>query len=222
MSGIRGLQDVIYGVALIGIVIFMPYGAWGFVRKWTAPDKVSRLPSPSGHGRSSSSGGTGERPSLRRWAHQAVRGLTAVDGVDFAVEEGQILGLIGPNGAGKTTVFNLISRLLEPNAGSITFAGQNLLAVPPHRVVALGIARTFQNLGLFPYLSVLDNLLVGRHREFRKGVLPVALGLGGARSVRPGRKRRGSYAGSGWRPSPRCRRPSFPMEPRRRWNLCGP
>lgn len=106
-------------------------------------------------------------------------GLTAVDGVDFAVQEGQIMGLIGPNGAGKTTVFNLISRLLEPNAGSLTFAGQNLLAVPPHRVVALGIARTFQNLGLFPYLSVLDNLLVGRHREFRGGILPVALGLGG-------------------------------------------
>lgn len=106
-------------------------------------------------------------------------GLTAVDGVDFAVQEGQIMGLIGPNGAGKTTVFNLISRLLEPNAGSITFAGQDLLAVPPHRVVALGIARTFQNLGLFPYLSVLDNLLVGRHREFRGGILPLALGLGG-------------------------------------------
>lgn len=106
-------------------------------------------------------------------------GLTAVDGVDFAVQEGQIVGLIGPNGAGKTTVFNVISRLYEPNAGTITFSGRNLLAVPPHRVVALGIARTFQNLGLFPYLTVLDNLLVGRHREFRGGVLPLALGLGG-------------------------------------------
>ncbi|MCX7750268.1 MAG: ABC transporter ATP-binding protein [Candidatus Bipolaricaulota bacterium] len=105
-------------------------------------------------------------------------GLTAVDGLDFSVAEGQIVGLIGPNGAGKTTVFNLISRLLEPNAGAITFAGQNLLAFPPHRVVTLGIARTFQNLGLFPYLSVLDNLLVGRHRGFRGGVLPLALGLG--------------------------------------------
>lgn len=106
-------------------------------------------------------------------------GLTAVDGVDFAVQEGQIVGLIGPNGAGKTTVFNVISRLYEPNAGTITFSGRNLLAVPAHRVVALGIARTFQNLGLFPYLTVLDNLLVGRHREFRGGVLPLALGLGG-------------------------------------------
>lgn len=124
-------------------------------------------------------------------------GLTAVDGVDFAVEEGQILGLIGPNGAGKTTVFNLISRLLEPNGGSITFAGQNLLAVPPHRVVALGIARTFQNLGLFPYLSVLDNLLVGRHREFRKGILPVALGLGGREERRAREEAAGILRGFG-------------------------
>lgn len=106
-------------------------------------------------------------------------GLTAVDGLDFAVREGQIVGLIGPNGAGKTTVFNLISRLYEPNAGSIQFAGRDLLTLPPHRVVTLGIARTFQNLGLFPYLSVLDNLLVGRHREFRRGIASAALGLGG-------------------------------------------
>ncbi len=105
-------------------------------------------------------------------------GLTAVDGVDFQVEEGQIVGLIGPNGAGKTTVFNLISRFYEPDGGTLTFRGQNLLSVPPHRIVGLGIARTFQNLGLFPYLTVLDNLLVGRHREFRGGVLPLALGVG--------------------------------------------
>ncbi len=105
-------------------------------------------------------------------------GLTAVDGVDFHVDEGEIVGLIGPNGAGKTTVFNLISRFLEPTAGTITFAGVNLLKVPPHRVIGLGIARTFQNLGLFPYLSVEDNLLIGRHNQFRGRILPLALGLG--------------------------------------------
>lgn len=105
-------------------------------------------------------------------------GLTAVDRVDFHVDEGEIVGLIGPNGAGKTTVFNLISRFLEPTAGTITFAGVNLLKVAPHKVIGLGIARTFQNLGLFPYLSVEDNLLVGRHNQFRGSVLSLAFGLG--------------------------------------------
>lgn len=105
-------------------------------------------------------------------------GLTAVDGVSFEVEKGEIVGLIGPNGAGKTTVFNLISRFFDPTRGEIEFAGQNLLAVPPHRIVRLGIARTFQNLGLFPYLSVRDNLLVGRHSQFRRSVLSLALGVG--------------------------------------------
>ncbi len=108
-------------------------------------------------------------------------GLTAVDGVDFAVEEGQIVGLIGPNGAGKTTVFNLISRLYEPTAGRISFAGQDLLRFPPHRIVGLGIARTFQNLGLFPYLTVRDNLLVGQHAQLRGSVLSLALGVGRGR-----------------------------------------
>ncbi|MFZ2349793.1 MAG: ABC transporter ATP-binding protein [Candidatus Bipolaricaulis anaerobius] len=104
-------------------------------------------------------------------------GLTAVDGVDFSVDEGQIVGLIGPNGAGKTTVFNLISRFYEPTKGKLAFDGKDLLAVPPHKIVGLGIARTFQNLGLFPYLSVQDNLLVGRHLQFRSGILPLALGI---------------------------------------------
>lgn len=105
-------------------------------------------------------------------------GLTAVDGVEFHVDEGEIVGLIGPNGAGKTTVFNLISRFLEPTAGALAFGGVDLLAVPPHRVIGLGIARTFQNLGLFPYMTVRDNLLVGRHNQFRGGILPLAVGLG--------------------------------------------
>lgn len=104
-------------------------------------------------------------------------GLTAVDGVDFSVDEGQIVGLIGPNGAGKTTVFNLISRFYEPTKGKLAFDGKDLFAVPPHKIVGLGIARTFQNLGLFPYLSVQDNLLLGRHLQFRSGILPLALGV---------------------------------------------
>ena len=90
-------------------------------------------------------------------------GVRAVDGVSFEVEPGEVFTIIGPNGAGKTTVINLLSRLLSPRAGSVSFDGQNLLAVPPHGVIGRGIARTFQNLELFEHATVMQNLLLGRH-----------------------------------------------------------
>jgi branched-chain amino acid transport system ATP-binding protein len=90
-------------------------------------------------------------------------GVVAVDDVSLAVERGQIAGLIGPNGAGKTTLFNLITRLYRPDSGEIAFDGRSLLRTPPHRVVLRGIARTFQNVELFPTMTVLENVLVGRH-----------------------------------------------------------
>ncbi|MGO8916586.1 MAG: ABC transporter ATP-binding protein [Stellaceae bacterium] len=92
-------------------------------------------------------------------------GLTAVDGVSFAVEPGEIFTMIGPNGAGKTSIFNIISRLYRPTAGRLYFEGRDITEVPPHRVAELGIARTFQNIELFENATVLDNLLVGRHRH---------------------------------------------------------
>ena len=90
-------------------------------------------------------------------------GVVAVDDVSLAVESGQIAGLIGPNGAGKTTLFNLITRLYRPDSGEIAFDGQSLLRTPAHRVVTKGIARTFQNVELFPTMTVLENVLVGKH-----------------------------------------------------------
>jgi branched-chain amino acid transport system ATP-binding protein len=90
-------------------------------------------------------------------------GIVALDDVSLDVEAGQISGLIGPNGAGKTTVFNVITRLYRPDAGQVVFDGANLLRTPPHKVVKRGVARTFQNVELFPGMSVLDNVLVGTH-----------------------------------------------------------
>src|SRR5205823_14509269 len=90
-------------------------------------------------------------------------GVVAVDDVSLGVESGQIAGLIGPNGAGKTTLFNLITRLYRPDSGEISFDGRSLLRTPAHRVVRRGIARTFQNVELFPTMSVLENVLVGKH-----------------------------------------------------------
>jgi branched-chain amino acid transport system ATP-binding protein len=104
-------------------------------------------------------------------------GIVALDGVSFDLAPGQLLGLIGPNGAGKTTLFNCLSRLYVPVAGDILFEGRSILSVPPHRIVDIGISRTFQNLALFGRMSVLDNIRVGGHRQSRGDFLTDALGL---------------------------------------------
>ena len=106
-------------------------------------------------------------------------GIVALDGVSFGVEAGQIAGLIGPNGAGKTTLFNCLSRLYECDGGSITFDGQSLLRCPRHRIAELGIGRTFQNVALFARMSVLDNVMVGRHCRTSSGFFANALRLPG-------------------------------------------
>jgi len=99
-------------------------------------------------------------------------GVVALDDVSFSVEQGEIAGLIGPNGAGKTTAFNVITRLYKPDNGAVTFDGESLLETPPHGVIRRGIARTFQNVELFPTMSVRDNVLVGAHsrRAARSGL----------------------------------------------------
>src|SRR4030095_8804225 len=95
-------------------------------------------------------------------------GLAAVNRVDLAVEEGEIVGLIGPNGAGKTTCFNLLSGFLPPTAGTITFIGESLTGLTPHHIVARGLVRTFQHTALFQDMTVLQNVLMGVHLHSRK------------------------------------------------------
>ncbi len=90
-------------------------------------------------------------------------GIKAVDGVSFDVQKGMVFTIIGPNGAGKTTIFNLVSRIYEPSDGRLLFEGRDITRVPPHRIAALGIARTFQNIELFEHASLLQNLLLARH-----------------------------------------------------------
>ena len=91
-------------------------------------------------------------------------GIVALDRVSFSIALGDLLGLIGPNGAGKTTLFNCMSRLYTPKEGDIVFDGHSILPLAPHRMAAIGIGRTFQNLALFRTMSVLDNIRVGSHR----------------------------------------------------------
>ena len=90
-------------------------------------------------------------------------GIIALADLSFTIDEGQICALIGPNGAGKTTLFNCVSRLYQPKEGSIEFDGHDLLALPAHRIARAGIARTFQNLALFPALTIVQNVMVGAH-----------------------------------------------------------
>ncbi|MBE1532990.1 ABC transporter ATP-binding protein [Actinomadura algeriensis] len=103
-------------------------------------------------------------------------GLTAVRDVDFTVGEGEIVGLIGPNGAGKTTFFNCLTGLYEPTAGEVRYRGRRLPS-RPHDVTRAGVARTFQNIRLFPNMTVLENVMVGRHCRLREGLLS-AIGRG--------------------------------------------
>ncbi len=95
-------------------------------------------------------------------------GIRALAGVDFHVEQGEILTVIGPNGSGKTTLFNCISGVYRPTNGQIAFGGESILGLSPDTIAAKGIARTFQNLRLFMHMNVLDNLLLGRHVKYRK------------------------------------------------------
>ncbi len=94
---------------------------------------------------------------------RAFGGVRAVDGASFRVRLGEVHGLIGPNGAGKTTLINLVSGLLAPTAGEVVLEGRAIHRLPPHQIAARGVARTFQNIRLFPDLSALDNVLVGEH-----------------------------------------------------------
>ena len=108
-------------------------------------------------------------------------GIVALNGVSFDMHQGQILGLIGPNGAGKTTLFNCLSRLYQPSSGDILMGGVSILSRPPHRIAEIGIGRTFQNVALFPNLSVLDNVRVGTHSKTRSDIVSDSLKLGWVR-----------------------------------------
>jgi len=107
----------------------------------------------------------------------AFGGLQALDGVSFAVAPGTVQAVIGPNGAGKTTLFNLITGFLSPQSGKVVFQGREIQGQPPHQVARLGIARTFQLVQLFDHMTLLENVMVGRHRLSRAGLLAGSLRL---------------------------------------------
>src|SRR6266508_987037 len=114
--------------------------------------------------------------------HLFVAGVKAINGIAFEVGARELFAIIGPNGAGKTSIFNVLSGVYRPRSGRVRFNGVDLTGMPPHRIAALGLARTFQNIELFANLTVLDNLMLGRHTHIRYGVLSAFAWLGRARN----------------------------------------
>jgi branched-chain amino acid transport system ATP-binding protein len=108
-------------------------------------------------------------------------GVTALNGVSFDVMPGELFAIIGPNGAGKTSIFNCLNGVYRPQQGTIDLAGKRLTGKSPATIAALGVARTFQNLGLFQHLSLIDNLMLGRHHLMRTGMLSGMLWWGRAK-----------------------------------------
>src|SRR5262249_31915524 len=122
----------------------------------------------------SASGSNNARGALHLTVANASKrfgGVRAVEGVSIDVMRGQIAAIIGPNGAGKTSLLNMISGFYKPDTGSITFEGRDITRARPAEIAALGVARTFQNIALFAGMTVLDNIMLGRHVHMRSGVL---------------------------------------------------
>jgi len=104
-------------------------------------------------------------------------GLQAVGDVSFSVQQGSIKALIGPNGAGKTTLFNLLSGMLPPDSGTIRFINDDVQRLQPYQVAALGMSRTFQHIRLFPHMTALENIMIGRHMHSKAGFIAGMLSL---------------------------------------------
>ena len=117
-------------------------------------------------------------------------GVTALSDVSFTVGRGELFAVIGPNGAGKTSIFNCLNQVYRPQDGSIRLEGVDVMGKRPAATAAMGISRTFQNLGLFSNLDVVDNLMLGRHHRMRTGFLAGALWLGPARRDEVANRRR--------------------------------
>ena len=130
-------------------------------------------------------------------------GVQALAEVSFSITQGEIYGLIGPNGAGKTTLFNLLTGIYAPDSGRFAFDGDDLSGLKPHQVAARGIGRTFQNIRLFANLSVLENVMIGRHVRTRAGVIGAVLRDTATREEESGIERRAAdlldYVGIGGR-----------------------
>ena len=175
------VQHFLYGFLLLFALYFMPGGVMGLLtskfgkRKEAAAAKpASPLPTQIGPG------GTGELLVVQN-VSKSFGGVKPAQDISFRLHRGHIHALIGPNGAGKSTLINMLTGVIEPSAGSIEFLSQPIAGKPIHQICSMGMGRTFQNLRLFADLSVLDNVMLGRHTRMKNGFLASLLALPGAK-----------------------------------------
>jgi branched-chain amino acid transport system permease protein len=159
----------------------MPGGVMGllsskFGKRKQAPAAPASSPLPAQIG----PGGTGELLAVHD-VSKSFGGVRPAQDISFRLQRGHIHALIGPNGAGKSTLINMVTGVIEPSSGSIQFLGREIAGKPIHQICSMGMGRTFQNLRLFADLSVLDNVMLGRHTRMRNGFLASLLALPGAR-----------------------------------------
>jgi len=165
------VQHLVYGALLLFAMFVMPTGVMGVLQKW-----FKRHPSSFGAEKSTisesglrmNSGGAGDLLVVEG-VSKAYGGVKPAQNVSFKLQYGHVHALIGPNGAGKSTMINMLSGVVTPDAGSIQFDRHNLIGEEAHRICTFGMGRTFQNLRLFGDLSVLDNVMLGRHSRMRNG-----------------------------------------------------
>jgi ABC-type branched-subunit amino acid transport system ATPase component/ABC-type branched-subunit amino acid transport system permease subunit len=178
---IPGIQGVVYGMAIILVVLLAPEGIFWRVRDWLARPRaaglgpVNPIAPPIAAAAPEPAPPPQRRPILTvSNLSKSFGGLRAVADASFEVGDGEILGIIGPNGAGKTTLFNLLNGFLRPNAGTVSFDGHDLMGLKPNRICRLGIGRTFQVVRAFARLSVLDNVVVGAYAKTSTDAAAVA------------------------------------------------
>ncbi len=176
------VQHLLYGTFLLFALYVMPGGVVGLMA--TMRKNVLRSPQQEAHAQGGHvtlcEGGGGDLLEVANVC-KAYGGVKPAQNVSFRLQRGHIHALIGPNGAGKSTMINMLSGVIRPDSGSIRFVGQDIVGKPAHAICALGMGRTFQNLRLFGQLSVLDNVLLGRHSRMRNGFWVSLVGLPGAR-----------------------------------------
>lgn len=179
------VQHFVYGAMLLFALYVMPGGMMGVIQQWRARWGWLKSHGPSGGAKPMDMAvkgvvAAGELLSVNGIS-KAYGGVKPAQDVSFGLQRGHIHALIGPNGAGKSTMINMLTGVVQPDAGAISLGGTNVVGLPAHAICQLGMGRTFQNLRLFGDLSVLDNVMLGRHSRMRNGFWRSLLALRGAK-----------------------------------------
>ncbi|MCP3708057.1 branched-chain amino acid ABC transporter ATP-binding protein/permease [Paraburkholderia sp. CNPSo 3274] len=164
-------EIIVFGILMVLLLQYARRGVWPFVARFFPRGPQAHVPENAEALPQRSKPATGEMLLSVNKARKQFGGLVAVNDVSFEVKAGQIIGLIGPNGAGKSTTFNLVTGVLQPTSGEITFRGERIDRLTSREIVARGIGRTFQHVKLLPTMTVLENVAIGAHLRGHAGVL---------------------------------------------------